>query len=277
MEALQLPFNPRPRELDPVEGANWGNQASLRLVSGPTYQNIELVTDILKPEDIERIAVKGNGREIVNVTGQDLVDLQEHNKEYVQPGRYVLNFSDLSMRTKLGIRTGELVTLQGEIWFMYIQLKAKAAGTAAPVIRARAHTTAAQSQRVYMPRIYSLTWYAAASGRTPFDFAERSAALSIKRLHLKDATIDRVRVLRDEREEMNVSKVDNAYDLAAAGREQNDGFFSLDFTRCGFGSEARLPTAAMKQLAFEVEKTEAGSIPVLIEAIEQVAVPTAQK
>ncbi|EIM7931038.1 hypothetical protein N5K46_003147, partial [Vibrio parahaemolyticus] len=54
------------------------------------------------------------------------------------------------------------------------------------------------------------------------------------------------------------------------------GFFSLDFTRCGFGSEARLPTAAMKQLAFEVEKTAAGSIPVLIEAIEQVAVPTAQ-
>nr|WP_157723417.1 hypothetical protein [Vibrio parahaemolyticus] len=36
------------------------------------------------------------------------------------------------------------------------------------------------------------------------------------------------------------------------------------------------PTAAMKQLAFEVEKTAAGSIPVLIEAIEQVAVPTAQ-
>ncbi|WP_180760193.1 major capsid protein P2 [Vibrio parahaemolyticus] len=256
MEALKQPFNPRPRELDPVEGVNWGNQATLRLVSGPTYQNIELVTDILDPADIERIAVKVNGREIVNVTGQDLIDLQEHKKEYVQAGRYVLNFSDMTMRTKLGIRTGELVTLQGEIWFMYIQLKAKT-GTAAPMIRARAHTTAA-------------------SGRTPFDFAERSAALSIKRLHLKDNTIERVRVLRDEREELNVNKADNAYDLAAAGREQNAGFFSLDFTRCGFGSEARLPTAAMKQLAFEVEKTAAGSIPVLIEAIEQVAVPTAQ-
>ncbi|HCH1195314.1 TPA: hypothetical protein NKQ06_000722 [Vibrio parahaemolyticus] len=275
MEALKQPFNPRPRELDPVEGVDWGNQATLRLVSGPTYQNIELVTDILDPADIERIAVKVNGREIVNVTGQDLIDLQEHKKEYVQAGRYVLNFSDMTMRTKLGIRTGELVTLQGEIWFMYIQLKAKT-GTAAPMIRARAHTTAAQTQRIYMPRLYSQTWYAAASGRTPFDFAERSAALSIKRLHLKDNTIERVRVLRDEREELNVNKTDNAYDLAAAGREQNAGFFSLDFTRCGFGSEARLPTAAMKQLAFEVEKTAAGSIPVLIEAIEQVAVPTAQ-
>ncbi|MBD6959461.1 hypothetical protein G4167_21300, partial [Vibrio parahaemolyticus] len=126
MEALKQPFNPRPRELDPVEGVNWGNQATLRLVSGPTYQNIELVTDILDAADIERITVKVNGREIVNVTGQDLIDLQEHKKEYVQAGRYVLNFSDMSMRTKLGIRTGELVTLQGEIWFMYIQLKTKA-------------------------------------------------------------------------------------------------------------------------------------------------------
>lgn len=35
MEALKQPFNPRPRELDPVEGGvNWGgNQATLRLVS----------------------------------------------------------------------------------------------------------------------------------------------------------------------------------------------------------------------------------------------------
>ncbi|AEX21981.1 major capsid protein P2 [Vibrio sp. EJY3] len=276
MEALKQPFNPRPRELDPVEGVNWGNQATLRLVSGPTYQNIELVTDIADPKDIERITVKVNGREIVNVTAQDLIDLQEHKKEYVQKGRYVLNFSDMSMRTKLGIRTGELVTLQGEIWFMYIQLKAKAAGTTAPMIRARAHTTAAQAQRVYMPRIYSQTWFAASSGRTPFDFAERSATLSLKRIHLKDETIERVRVLRDEREELNVNKADNAFDLASAGREQNQGFFSVDFTRCGFGSEARLPTAAMKQLSFEVEKTAAGSIPVLIEAIEQVSVPTAQ-
>ncbi|HHX8453017.1 TPA: major capsid protein P2, partial [Vibrio diabolicus] len=30
MEALKQPFNPRPRELDPVEGVNWGNQATLR-------------------------------------------------------------------------------------------------------------------------------------------------------------------------------------------------------------------------------------------------------
>ncbi len=80
MEALKQPFNPRPRELDPVEGVNWGNQATLRLVSGPTYQNIELVTDITDPSDIERITVKVNGREIVNVTAQDLIDLQEHKK-----------------------------------------------------------------------------------------------------------------------------------------------------------------------------------------------------
>ncbi|MDN3697775.1 major capsid protein P2 [Vibrio cortegadensis] len=269
MEMMNTPFNPRPRELDPVEGVNWGNQATLRVVTGPTYQNIELVTDILDPADIERVTLKLNGKEIIGVTGQDLVDFQEHRKQFTQKGRYIIPFADLTLRTKAGVRTGELVTLQGEIWMLYIQLKAKA-DQAAPSIKARAHTTAAQSRRIYLPRLYSLTWYAAASGRTPFDFAERSPFLSIKRIHFKDDTIDRVRVMRDEREEINVSKADNAFDLAVAGLEQNAGWFTLDFVRTGFGVEGRLSTNAAKQLQFELEKASAGSVPVIIEAIEQV-------
>lgn len=269
MEMMNTPFNPRPRELDPVEGVNWGNQATLRVVTGPTYQNIELVTDITNPADIERITLKLNGKEIIGVTGQDLVDFQEHRKQFTQAGRYVIPFADLTLRTKAGVRTGELVTLQGEIWMLYIQLKSKS-GEAAPSIKARAHTTAAQSRRIYLPRLYSLTWYAAASGRTPFDFAERSPFLSIKRIHFKDSTIERVRVMRDEREEINVSKADNAYDLAVAGLEQNADWFSLDFIRTGFGVEGRLPTNAANQLQFELEKSSAGSVPVIIEAIEQV-------
>ncbi|WP_456297381.1 major capsid protein P2 [Vibrio sp. AK197] len=272
MEALQTLYNPRPKELDPVEGVAWGNQATLRLVSGPTYQNLELVTSITDPADIERVRITHNGKEIVSLTGQDMVDLQEHRANYVEQGRYIISFSDLTMRTKLGVRQCELVTLPGEIWFVYIQLKGKT-GEAAPSIRARAHITEAQTQRIFMPRMYSLTWFASASGRTPFDWAERSPALSIKRIHFKDASIDRVRVLRDDREEMNVNKADNAFDLAAAELEQNDGWFSLDFVRTGFGSESKLKTQASRSLQFELEKSEAGSVPVIVEAVEQVAIP----
>ncbi|MDN2481114.1 major capsid protein P2 [Vibrio astriarenae] len=276
MEMLTTPFNPRPKELDPVEGVSWGNQATLRLVSGPTYQNIELVTDITDPKDIERVMLKLNGKEIINLTGEDLVNLQKHRKQYTQAGRYIIPFADISLRTKAGVRTGELVTLGGEIWMLYIQLKAKDAGTVAPVIRARAHTTAAQATRYYMPRLYSLTWFASATGRTPFDFSERSPFLTLKRIHFKDDSIERIRVLRDDREEMNVSKVDNAYDLALAELEQTAGYFTLDFVRTGFGTEGRLPTNAAKQLQFELEKSAAGSVPLVIEAIEQVATLPAQ-
>ncbi len=129
MELLNTPFNPRPLDLDPVEGVNWGNQASLRLVSGPTYQSIELVTSITDPADIERVRITLNGKEVYNLTGQDLVDLQEHRKQFTAAGRYVIPFADLTLRTKGGVRTGELVTLQGEIWFVYIQLASKAGGT----------------------------------------------------------------------------------------------------------------------------------------------------
>lgn len=274
MEALQTLFNPRPKELDPVEGVAWGNQATLRLVSGPTYQNLELVTDIVDPADIERVRITFNGKEIVSLSGQDMVDLQEHRANYVQAGRYVISFSDLTMRTKIGVRQSELVTLPGEIWFVYIQLKAKT-GVAAPSIRARAHITEAQSQRIFMPRIYSLTWFASAAGRTPFDWAERSPYLNISRVHFKDGTIERVRVVRDDREEMNVNKADNAFDLASVGLEQNDGWFSLDFVRTGFGTEGKLKTQAVRALQFELEKSSSGSVPLIVEAIEQVSVPQA--
>ncbi|WP_172571301.1 major capsid protein P2 [Vibrio fluvialis] len=276
MEALQTLFNPRPKELDPVEGVAWGNQATLRLVSGPTYQNLELVTNITDPADIERVRITINGKEIVSLSGQDMVDLQEHRANYVQAGRYVISFSDLKMRTKIGVRQSELVTLSGEIWFVYIQLKAKT-GVAAPSIRARAHITEAQSQRIFMPRIYSLTWFASAAGRTPFDWAERSPYLNISRVHFKDGSIERVRVVRDDREEMNVNKADNAFDLASVGLEQNDGWFSLDFVRTGFGTEGKLKTQAVRALQFELEKSSAGSVPLIVEAIEQVAVPNTSK
>lgn len=275
MELLNTLFAPRPKELDPIEGVAWGNQATLRLVSGPTYQNLELVTNITDPADIERVRVTLNGKEIISLSGQDMVDLQEHRTNYVEQGRYVISFCDLTMRTKLGVRQGELVTLPGEIWFVYIQLKAKN-GEAAPSIRARAHITEAQTQRIFLPRMYSLTWFASAAGRTPFDWAERSPFLDIKRIHFKDNSIDRVRVTRDGREEMNVTKADNAFDLAAAGLEQNDGWFSLDFVRTGFGSEGKLKTQATQSLQFELEKAQPGSVQLIVEAIEQVAIPQAR-
>ncbi|AJR08665.1 hypothetical protein C9J03_11930 [Photobacterium gaetbulicola] len=275
MEIYNSRFAPRPKELDPVEGVGWGNRASLRLVSGPTYHSIELVTDITDPNDIERVEVSLNGSAKINVTGETLVKLQAHRKNYAQPGRYVISFGDATLRTKIGVRQTDLVTLAGEIWFVYITLKSKPAGTTAPSVRARAHVLPAQSVRYYMPRIYELTWFASATGRTPFDFSERSPALNLKRIHFLDNSVDRVRVLRDSFEEMNVTKADNAYDLAQAKKEQNEGWFSLDFIRYGFGADGMLNTAARNQLAFELDKSEVGSVPVIIEAVEQVnALPT---
>ena len=276
MELLATPFAPRPKELDPVEGVGWGNRASLRLVSGPTYHSIELVTNITDPKEIERVEVSLNGSAKVNITGETLVKLQSHRKNYAEPGRYVLSFGDPTLRTKVGVRQTDLVTLAGEIWFVYVTLKSKPATdaqgtpTPPPSIRARAHVLPSQSTRYYMPRVYELTWFASATGRTPFDFSERSPALNLKRIHFLDDSIDRVRVLRDSYEELNVTKADNAFDLAQSKKEQNTGWFSLDFIRYGFGADGMLNTAARNQLAFELDKNAVGSVPVIVEAVEQV-------
>lgn len=276
MELVSTKFAPRAKELDPVEGVGWGNRASMRLVSGPTYHDIELVTNIENPADIERVEVTLNGSQIINVSGQTLVNLQKHRKTYTEAGRYVIPFGESEYRTKLGMRQSDLVTKQGEIWFVYVTLKAAPSDSAPsmPTIRARAHVLPSQAVRYYLPKLYEITWNSAATGRTPFDFAERSQFLSLKRIHFIDSSVERVRILRDDLEEVNVRKEDNAYDLASVGQEQNAGWFSVDFTRYGL-AEGVLNTAAVNKLAFELDKTEAGAVPVIVEAIEQVtALPT---
>lgn len=272
MELIQTPFAPRAKELDPLEGVGWGNRASLRLVSGPTYHDLELVTNITNPEDIERVEVHLNGTPIINVSGSTLVNIQKHKKTFTEDGRIVIAFGESEYRTKIGVRQSDLVTKQGEIWFVYVTLKTSPSNDApaTPSIRARAHVLPSQATRYYLPRLYELTWFAASTGRTPFDFAERSPYLNLKRIHFLDNTVERVRVLRDNIEEYNARKEDNAYDLASAGQEQNPDWFSVDFTRYGFGSDGLLNTSANQQLAFELDKSQTGSVRVIVEAVEQV-------
>lgn len=270
MELIQTPFAPRAKELDPIEGVGWGNRASLRLVSGPTYHDLELVTNITDPKDIERIEISVNGKPIYSASGETFVKIMSHRKTFAEPGRYVIPFGESELRTKIGVRQSDLVTLQGEIWFVHITLKAKPAGTAAPIMRARSHVLPSQSTRYYLPRLYELTWFASSTGRTPFDFAERSPLINIKRLHFFDDSVERVRVIRDNVEEYNVTKADNAYDLAVADQEQNEGCFSLDFVRYGFGADGMLNTAAAQQLTFELDKSQTGSVPLIVESVEQV-------
>jgi hypothetical protein len=263
-------YNPRPKELDPVEGVYWGRQAHLRLVTGPTYQQIELVTNITDAADIDYVRLTLNGSPVVDVTGQDLVDIQEHRGNYVEDGRYIIPFADLGMKTKQGIRHGELVTLPGELWMMYIQLKNKDGDAAPPSIEARAHTTAAQQERYFLPELKTFTWNGSKVGRQMFDYPERSPYNAIKRMHFQTDDIARVRVVRDDVEEMNVTREDNGFDLRVVGLEQNSGYFSLDFVRFGFGSEGKLNTAAQRQLGFELDLEKVGPVNVLIEGIKQV-------
>ncbi|NAW64523.1 major capsid protein P2 [Photobacterium halotolerans] len=270
-------YAPRPKELDPVEGVAWGNRCSLRLVSGPTYEDLELVTNITNPTDIERVEVSLNGGPIISCSGEALEMLQLHRKNHTEPGRYLISFGDPTLRTKIGIRQSELVTLAGEIWFVYITLKTTPSqgAPATPTIRARAHVLASQPERFFLPRVKQLTWFASSDGRTPFDYPERSPFINIRRIHFKDdATVNRVRVIRDNVEELNVRREDNEFDLKAAKKDPIPGWFSVNFIRNGFGSEGTLSTAASTQLQFELDKSSTGSIPVLVEYIEQVkAIP----
>ena len=278
MQLIKTPFAPRAIELDPVEGVAWGQRPSLRLVAGPTYHDIELVTNITDPSDIERIEVVNGGDTIVSLSGKSLQIITDHVKVYQEAGRYVLPFGERKARTKIGMRQSDLVTLQGEVWFVYITLKVTPTSEDAdgnivdkPTIRARAHVLPSQEKRYYMPKINELTWNAAAAGRTPFDYPERSPAINLKRVHFGGNDIARMRVLRDGYEQLNVIKADNDFDLKQNDLEPMADQFTLDFISFGFTADGMMNTASNETFKFEVEKLNAGAIPLIVERVDQVA------
>ncbi|MDB1122834.1 major capsid protein P2 [Vibrio algarum] len=278
MQLVKTPFAPRAKELDPVEGVAWGQRPSLRLVPGPTYHDIELITNITDATDIERIEVVNGGDSIVSLSGKSLAVITDHAKVYKEAGRYVIPFGERKARTKIGMRQSDLVTLQGEIWFVYITLKTSPNSVdgngdpvTQPTIRARAHVLPSQDTRYYMPKINELTWNAAAAGRTPFDYPERSPAVNLKRVHFGGNDITRMRVLRDNIEQFNATKADNDFDLKQAELEPMADHFTLDFISYGFAADGMMNTASNQEFKFEVEKSNAGAIPLIVERVDQVA------
>ena len=264
-------YAPKPHELNPLNGVGYGQKANLRIVAGPTYQSIEIkhnvaITDILK------VSMTLAGKEFVSLTGPDLKELATQRKIYTQDGRLIIPFANPQMRTRQGVRAGELVTLENDHIMIYIELKTAAAAadnTVVPEIKLRAHTTAPQADRYFLPRLFTQDWTANQGGETPFDWQDRDPRRSLRRIILQAADILRVEIKRDDLVEFEATTEDNAFDLQCNERSPLVDSYVLDFLACGFGEDGRFPTYARKSLDFRIDKTAAGNIRLIVDMIEQ--------
>ena len=265
-------YNPKPHELNPMNGVGYGQKAHLRLVCGPTYQNIEIIHNV-DVTDILKVSMTLQGKEFVSLSGVELLELAKERKLYVEAGRLVIPFANPQMRTRQGVRAGELVTLENDHIMLYIELKT--AGQAndsqvVPSLKLRAHTTQAQPQRYFLPRFYTQDWTANQGGETPFDWQNRDPRISLRRIIMQAPDIQKVEIKRDDLIEFEATAEDNAFDLISNDRSPLTDTYVLDFLLYSFGEDGRFPTFARKSLDFRITKASAGNIRLLVDAIEQV-------
>ena len=258
-----------PIKLNSMTGAAWGQKGTLVLPNGPTYEEIILVTSAT-PAELERVSVNLNGDEIYILSGQELQMLEAYKRREKTTGVYVIPFSDITARTKNGVRYTALVTELGDNITLDIQFKAKSSATPLS-IECWAHVSPAQPMRIVLPRLRKETMQASAVGDNEFTGLLSSPNLVIRRMHFANATIAKLQIHRDFVREYEATKSISDANQKRNERTPQPGYFHFDPIVRGFSIEELFPTTRNSELKFTVTTTEApGYIPILIESLEVV-------
>ncbi|MBY5920413.1 major capsid protein P2 [Ferrimonas balearica] len=267
-QSLVNRYQPLSRDTRSPQGMAAGQRGHIALQVGPTYQKLEIITSGISKTKLKRLSIELNGEQIVSLTGSEMVMLQQYKGNHTEEGRYIVDFADAQYRTKNGIRSGELVTLPTDELIVYIDLDDTIADDW--TLRARSWITAAQPVRYFVPKIFGLTYDAAASGDNDLFWKNGSVTRFIRRLHFRANNINRLTVFRDDTKRHEVQADDNLFDLQLNGLVPQTGYFHFDPGQLKFGLEGLFPTYADKELKFVLNKASAGPVPILVELLEQV-------
>lgn len=263
-------YKPAPMELRAFATSKKNTRNQCDVVTGPTFQQIEIISNITDIALFKKVQVELNGQMIVDVTGADLKAIEKYSKRDRADGRVVIPFSRMEARTLDGMRLGELVTLPSDSLTIYVELGDTAATE--PTLRARALVTPSQPVRYFIPKIDAISFPSPQTGENHYAWPVRSASLFIKRLHFSSADITKLQVYRDDLRVFNASLDDNNADLSEGGDNAPQAdIYTFDPAHAGFHLQGLFPTIARKELAFKYDMTNATTMRVLRETIEQVA------
>ncbi|TBR44346.1 hypothetical protein CBF23_003245 [Marinomonas agarivorans] len=266
-----------PKRLNGFNGVGWGSKASMSLPTGPTYNEIQLVTS-LRPEQIRQVNVVLNGDNIVQVSGEQLVMMEQYKGHYVQEasfdgsgnltksGIFVIPFTNPTAKNQTGAYFGGLVTLQGENITLEVEIEN---GSGALSLEAISYQAPAQEKRIFVPRIKTHIFQANATGWNDFTTFPASADVSIRRAYFK-GSVNRLIVERDSVVLFDVTKVAQEFQQSRVDRVPQSGYFVLDPTMYGFEQADVLNTGYRSEFVFRAELENAASVPILVESVKQV-------
>jgi len=260
----------KPMKMSGFTGAGYGQKAVLKIPVGPTYEEIVLKTNLAAAQ-LKRVTVNLNGDEIYILSGDELLMLEAYNQITSQAGMFVIPFSDISGRTKNGIRSTGLVTEYSDNITLEVEVASVSDPASEPAVtlEALAMVSAAQPKRLVIPKIRKQTMQASAQGENDFTQLVSSPLHKVRRMHFNHADITQLKIYRD-----NIKEFEATRDLASFQAKRNErtfqsGYYHFDPLLRGFFIDELFETAHRSELKFTVDVSSvAGSVPILVESVE---------
>lgn len=269
----------------PFDISNEEQKATVKLQGGPTYHRLQIITNATIAQ-IDRVRLLNHGVEKASWKGKQLQYMQQYLGSYVDSSanRIIVPFSENQCRTDEGIDFTELVTnpndsLVLEVYFKnvpQISITARAERSSAfrEVEQPDGSIVKENKVRTQIRRAQTLQMQAHVIGENIYADFPQSAGRRIRRMFFEHPDIERLVVVRDGIEQLDIKKVDAEYDQKEAGRYPQDNVFCFDPLVNGFGKLDLFRTlSADGELLFKVYiKSDAASapgvIPILVDYIE---------
>lgn len=265
-----MTINARIKKMTSMSGITFGGVASLIIPTGLTYESLLIKTN-LTAKQLKEIKITLNQEAIYNPTGEDLIFLQTYKGELVEAGKFVVPFSDISLREAGGVINSAFVTERNDSILLEISIGPAAQGQAVPEIEIWAVVSDAQSARVFLPRLTYQSMQAGAIGENDFDNLVSAPWRFIRRMHFKSDAVSELEIKRDYVEEFKAPRDVNDYELRRNERAPSDAVFTFDPIARGFVAGYAFPTAHVNELKFRVTCLKGvPNIPILIESTEVV-------
>lgn len=271
-----------PKRLNGFNGVGWGSKASVSLATGPTYNEIQLITSLTAAQ-LRQVTVSLNGDAIIQVTGEQLVMMEKYKGHHIQEatfdedgnltesGVFVIPFTNPNAKNQNGAYFGGLVTLAGENITLEVEIED---GSGSLSLSAIAYQAPAQTRRIFEPRIKTHIFQANATGLNDFTTFPTGSDVNIRRAYF-EGDVNRLIMERDGITLFDVTAEMQAYQQQRLGRTPQDGYFILDPTMYGFEQADILNTGKVSEFIFRVDLSTAASVPILVESVKQVASLTA--
>lgn len=271
-----------PHPMNPFDGIDYAEKATAKIVAGPTYEKLVIISNVPK-EAIAKVEIVRGGDTDYSLKGSQLVMLEAF-KAMANAGTainglyyYVIPFADELGKSIDAQSLTSYITLPGENIHIDITLHDyghadNTGGNTWPVtatIKGTAYTSPARAARLWLPQIKTITAPALAVGELEFYDLPQSALM--RRLHI-NGDVTKVELKQDGKTRFKMTADEIAFELQRQNRglAPQAGYIHIDFVGMGFSVADLFNPKSVEDLNLIMQVGTAGNIPILVESVKRV-------